>query len=213
MLPHLISISPNNPQHFNTDVLRQLTNRRFWTEWQRPLTAVLLVRTVLRSQPETRRCRLFAVELIDWRWALRLRLYKHKLIAHRNCAFVFGNDCGRPSLPVRNSELPLLPSICGLSSSHCPHQEHAYLMDRPTIASAASNGERDSCTCITPQTSNMASPVLELSRDAQIPGTRSWGRIYFVWWSLIFVDAACHYFGSWNTEMTPRFLENIWPSV
>ena len=47
----------------------------------------------------------------------------------------------------------------------------------------------------------MASPVLELSRDAQIPGTWSQGRIYFVWWSLIFVGAACRYFGSWNTNI------------
>lgn len=54
MLPHLISTSPNSPQHFNTDVLRQLTNRRSWTKRQRPLTVVLLVRTVLRSQPDNR---------------------------------------------------------------------------------------------------------------------------------------------------------------
>jgi len=27
------------------------------------------------------------------------------------------------------------------------------------------------------------------------------------------VGAACHYFGSWNTAVTPTFLENIWPSV
>jgi hypothetical protein len=70
MLPHLISISPNSPQHFNTDVPRQLTNRRFWTEWQRPPTAVLPVRTVLRSQPDCRPAiaRREAADYLPWNW-------------------------------------------------------------------------------------------------------------------------------------------------
>jgi hypothetical protein len=98
----------------------------------------------------------------DWRWALRLRLHKHYNliyipIFHRNCAFDFGKDCGWPSSRGAELRSALLPSICG-ASSHCLHQQHAYLTDR-----RSANRDRESCAFFTLQTSNiMASPVLQL---------------------------------------------------
>ena len=58
----------------------------------------------------------------------------------------------------------------------------------------------------------MASPVLELSRAAQIPDPDRRDEYILNDGVLTFVGAACHYFGSWNTEVT-QFLENIWPLV